>query len=276
MAHAAKLLIYKYGTDNSFVLKDLANCCRLVFDFERPDSGGSQTRFSIAETRECPKTEANDEQRTANDEQRTAYLRLLRRPQQNLAGKRLGSLSHEHGDSVRYVRGLQHLLGIFPFMWAELGVHGSWTDDRNANVVGAQLFGDRVAQSVQAPFRRAIRGLVGQRVLAGQRRDVDDVSAARLDHQRRKAADAEVNAAQVRVEDEVPVLRRELMQRTRRAADAGVVDQNVDTLEDALDALGHRFHRTQIGDVALNGRSLVARVFDGQGRLFQGFARASA
>ena len=35
-----------------------------------------------------------------------SLLRFLRRPQQNLAGKRLRSLRHDHGHGVRHIRGL--------------------------------------------------------------------------------------------------------------------------------------------------------------------------
>ena len=107
-----------------------------------------------------------------------ARLRLLRGPQQNFAGEGLRGLGHDHGDRVRDVRGLQHLLGILSGMRAEFGVNRSRADDRHANVVGAQFLGYRVAQSIQSPLRGGVGGSVGQRVLAGEGRDVDDVSAA--------------------------------------------------------------------------------------------------
>src|SRR5258706_16360434 len=100
-----------------------------------------------------------------------------------------------------YVRCLQHLLGIFSRMRAELGVNRAGADDRNANIVGSQFLGDRVGQSIQSPLRGGIGGTARERVLSGQGRDVDDVSAACLDHERRQAADAVVDTAQVRVQD---------------------------------------------------------------------------
>src|SRR5208282_4276425 len=115
-------------------------------------------------------------------------------------------------------------------MRAELGVRGSWADDRDANVVGAQLLGYRVGQSIQSPLRGGEGGSVGQGVLAGEGRDVDDVSVTSLDHERREAADAVVHAAQVRVQDAVPIVGRELMERPSHAADAGIVDENVDAV----------------------------------------------
>src|SRR5438309_1720146 len=101
-----------------------------------------------------------------------ASLRFLRWPQQDFAGEGLRSLGHNHGYSMGYVRGLQHLLGIFSWMRAELRVNGAWANYRDANVVGSQLLGYGVGQSVQAPLGCGVGGSVGQGVLAGQGRDV--------------------------------------------------------------------------------------------------------
>src|SRR5450631_4552226 len=109
-------------------------------------------------------------------------------------------------------------------MRAEVGVNRAWADDGDANVVGAQFFGDGVAQAIQSPLRGGVGGSVGQGVLAGQGRDVNDVSGAGLDHQRRQAADAVVDAAQVRVQHAVPIVGRKLVEWAPCAADAGVVD----------------------------------------------------
>src|SRR6266446_2993239 len=123
-------------------------------------------------------------------------------------------------------------------MQAELGMNRAWANDRDANVVDSQFLGYRVGQSIQAPFRGGVGGSVGQGVLSGQGRDVDDVSAAGFgfDHEWREAADAVIHAAQVRVHHGVPIVWRKLMERAVRAADAGVVDENVDAVEGALDA----------------------------------------
>src|SRR5258708_31378088 len=90
-------------------------------------------------------------------------LRLLRWPQQNFAGEGLRSLRHDHGYGMGYVRGLQHLLGIFSRMHAELGVNRAGADDRNANIVGSQFLGDRVGQSTQSPLRGGIGGTLRER-----------------------------------------------------------------------------------------------------------------
>src|SRR5258708_36762930 len=95
-------------------------------------------------------------------------LRLLRRPQQNFAGEGLRSLGHDHSYGVGYVRGLQHLLGIFSRMRAELGVNRAGADDRNATIVVSQFFGDRVGQSIQCPLRGGLRGPGGESVLYGR------------------------------------------------------------------------------------------------------------
>src|SRR6266404_8065156 len=120
-----------------------------------------------------------------------ASLRFLRWAQQDFASEGLRCLRHDHGYGMGYVRGLQHLLGIFSWMRAELRVNGAWANYRDTNVVGAQFLGYGVGQSIQAPLGGGVGGSVGQCVLAGQGRDVDDVSAAGfgIDHQRREAAD---------------------------------------------------------------------------------------
>src|SRR5258708_37825593 len=137
-------------------------------------------------------------------------------------------------------------------MKAELGVNRAGADDRNANIVGSQFLGDRVGQSIQSPLRGGISGTVGESVLSGQGRDVDDVSATCLDHERRQAADAVVDTAQVRVQDALPILAGQLVERASRARDAGIVDENVYPMESALDVLGERLYRVQVRDIALD------------------------
>ena len=53
------------------------------------------------------------------------------------------------------------------------------------------------------------------------------------------------------------------MERASRAADAGVVDQNVETVKGAFDAFAERFGGMQIGDVAFDYGTLAAAVQDG-------------
>src|SRR5579862_463334 len=69
------------------------------------------------------------------------------------------------------------------------------------------------------------------------------------------------------------------MQRPSRAADSGVIHQNVHAVEGAFDALGHRLHRTEIGDIAFDDGTpagIVSYVFDGSRGLFERSADASA
>src|ERR1039458_7196081 len=173
-------------------------------------------------------------------------------------------------------------------MRAELGVNGTRANDRDANVVGSQFLGYRVGQAIQAPLRGGVGGCVGQGVLACQGRDVNDVPAAGLDHERGEAADAVVHAAQVRVQHAVPIVGRELMEWASGTSGSGIVDENVYAVEGALDALGERFDRMQIGDITFDHGAflrtlqgtfpgiLAAAVPDGGGGLFECFARASA
>src|SRR5258708_34476047 len=111
-----------------------------------------------------------------------ASLRFLRWPQQDFAGEGLRRLRHDHGYGMGCVRCLQHLLGIFSWMRAELGVNGAWANYRNTNVVGAQFLGYGIGQSIQAPLGGGVGGPIGESILAGEGRDVDDVPSASLDH----------------------------------------------------------------------------------------------
>jgi hypothetical protein len=66
------------------------------------------------------------------------------------------------------------------------------------------------------------------------------------------------------------------MERPSRAADAGIVDENVDPVEGALDAFGERFYRMQISDIAFDHGTflgiLPSAIPNGGGGLFECFA----
>jgi integrase len=119
------------------------------------------------------------------------------------------------------------------------GTDGNATaDEGDPDVVGAQLFGGGVAQSIQSPLGGGVGSAVGEGVFSGEGGDVDDVSAAGAEQQRRESVDAIVHAAQIGVEDVVPGLRRELVERAAEATDAGVVHQNVQASEGFVQARG--------------------------------------
>ena len=89
----------------------------------------------------------------------------------------------------------------------EVGIDGAGSDDADADDQLAQLFGDRIGEAIQAPFRCSVGGAFRKRIAAGERGDVDDVAGTRGDHERREGANHQVGPAQVGVEDEVPLVR---------------------------------------------------------------------
>ena len=102
----------------------------------------------------------------------------------------------------------------------------------------AQFFRHRIAQAVQSPLRRGVGRTVGQGILSRQGRDVHDVPSAGANHHGGEAAHAVVDAAQVGVHDLLPGRGRHLVQRTGKAADSGVVNQDVDAARLALHLCG--------------------------------------
>src|SRR5215831_1630619 len=115
-------------------------------------------------------------------------------------------------------------------MRGEFGVHRARAHDANADIVRAKLLRDGVAQTIQSPFRGSIGGPIGQSVLSGKGRDVDDVPSTRLDHEWRHTTYAIVDAAKVRREDRVPCFWSKLVKRGREAAYCGVINQDINAL----------------------------------------------
>ena len=77
---------------------------------------------------------------------------------------------------------------------------------RDPNAVVANLLHQRFAERVERRLRRAVRGAVDERILAGKAADVDDpAAAARLQVRKRRMAAVE-DAGQVRVDDAVPLV----------------------------------------------------------------------
>jgi hypothetical protein len=151
----------------------------------------------------------------------------------------------------------------------------------------AQFFGHGAGQSIQTPLRGGIGGSIRKGVFAGEGRDVDNVSASPgIDHEGREAADAVVDATQIGIEHTLPILGRKLMERAGRESDSGIVDQDVDAVEGAIDEPGESFDGMEIGNVAFDhGSSWGARgavstcsilSVNGSGGLFESGAGASA
>src|SRR3954471_15346634 len=70
------------------------------------------------------------------------------------------------------------------------------------------------------------------------------------DHRRSEGSGAVENAAQVRVQDGIPIRRRQFMEGAAEAADARVVDENVYLVELLQNGCGEGFHRCEVSYVA--------------------------
>src|SRR5579863_4524436 len=89
------------------------------------------------------------------------------------------------------------------------------------------------------------------------------------DHQRREDADRIKRSAQVGIQDLIPLFSGKIVQLIAEASDSGVVDQNIETLESAVDPGGRVFKLMKFGDIAGNHLSFAARFQDRAGGLVQ-------
>src|SRR4051812_347672 len=199
----------------------------------------------------------------------SAFLRP-RRPQLDPARQAPRIVREQIEDDLRNVLGgqLPVSLAAAPAV-AEPGRHRSRHHVADADVVVANFLHQRFAERVQARLGRAVRRAAGERVLAGQAADVDDPAAAAAAHLGNRGARAVEDAAQVRVDHLAPVLDAHVAG-VGEAADAGVVDQDVDRAE-ALDRgahepLGlarhahvatHRVHARAAAELLLRSRQIV-------------------
>src|SRR5271165_2892064 len=204
-------------------------------------------------------------------------LRFLRRPDQYLTDEGLRFLGYQHGNGVRHVAGLEHLAGFFAnAARAEVGVDRAGTDDAYSDILPTEFLGNAIAEPVQSPFRRGIGGAAWQRVLASERRDVDDVARAGRRHQRHNGAQHEIYATEIGVEDGVPIGGRKLVQQARRAADTRIVHQGVHAAVVAPQVLGERLDAGKVGDVTDNAVAAMALLDQFAGNLLHtGFVAAS-
>src|SRR5207302_4049791 len=122
---------------------------------------------------------------------------------------------------------LQHLGQVLARVRTEICLRRTGTNERYANVVPAQLFCGGNAETVQTPFRRRVGGAIRERILASDGGDIDDVAATAPDHARYKGRHAVVHAAQVGVEDRIPLFRWKSVQRTAKVTDTSIIYQYI-------------------------------------------------
>jgi len=92
---------------------------------------------------------------------------FLRGAEKDFADERLWGLGDEHGYDVCDVGGL-YLARVVGVAATEVGVDGAGGDDGDADVVGAELFGDGVGEAVESPLGGGVGGSVGEWVAAGE------------------------------------------------------------------------------------------------------------
>ena len=96
-----------------------------------------------------------------------------------------------------------------------------------SNVKCAHFLGKTFAESLESPFRRAIRSIRSKRNPTSDRRDVDDGSLAALPYARNHGLDAAETTKEIGLHHLTKFLKRGFFHHNAAARDAGVVDENV-------------------------------------------------
>ena len=89
------------------------------------------------------------------------------------------------------------------------------------------------------------------------RGNIDDAAVTPLEHLADEGARAEEDAAQVDIDDAVPILDREVLDQ-RLGKDAGVVDEDVDPAEPGKRRLRHRPHAPLVAHIGLDEEGFAA------------------
>ena len=89
----------------------------------------------------------------------------MRGTEKDFADEGLWSLSDKHRYDVGYVSGLD-LAGIVLLAASEARVDGAWSDDGDADIMRAELFGDGVGEAVESPLGGGVGCSVGEWVAA--------------------------------------------------------------------------------------------------------------
>src|SRR4029077_3448877 len=97
--------------------------------------------------------------------------------------------------------------------------------------------------------------------LAELRGNIDDAAVAPLEHLADERARAEEDAAQVDVEDAVPILDRQILDE-RLGKDSGVVDEDVDPAEPGKRRRRHRPHAPLVAHIRMDEMRFAAVLSD--------------
>ena len=108
-------------------------------------------------------------------------------------------------------------------------------DRVHADVGGSELLGEAMGEADNAPFGGRVRGAERVSEPSGRRRQIDDRAAAGALEHRHGMVRAEELPGQADVDRSTPVLGPDVFDSAGRSGDAGVVDENVEAAERALD-----------------------------------------
>ena len=121
-------------------------------------------------------------------------------------------------------------------------------DGQHADAVRRGLRAQRQRQPDDGVFGRHVAGDLSGRGQPGHRCGVDDVAVALLDHLRVGGGDAVHDAADIHVDDRVPLVEGQQFG-VAAPHDARVVEHQVESAGAGDDIVDHRLHRCGVGDV---------------------------
>ena len=130
-------------------------------------------------------------------------------------------------------------------------------DHRRADVVRLDLLAQPFGDHAHGVLGRRVDRAAGADLVAGDRRDVDDVPGLLLLHVRQRRGDAVEHALDVDVDHPVPVVDLEALERRLRHQ-PGVVDHHVDAPVRLHGRVDQPLHLVAVGDVRRDGERLAA------------------
>ena len=132
----------------------------------------------------------------------------------------------------------------------EWGVDAARTHKAHADVVAAQVKSQDLGDTAQSELRGTVGGVPGQPEQRGSRGYVDEVTTPTgSDHRRDEALDHMDRPHQIDLDEALPVVMLELVDRTPRG-DTGDVHHDIEAGVIAVDLVRHRTHRLVVGNIS--------------------------
>ena len=190
--------------------------------------------------------------------------RLLRAQPQHDVGDLAGGAdaAHRHGLAGEALR-----LGAGPF--EVVGEDRPRRHDVDPDAAIGVVEGGDLGQPDDRRLGGDVRGEVGHRPHAGDRRHVDDRPAAAVEHRRDLVLHAEERATDVGADAAVELVGIDVGERRRHRPVGGVVERGVETAERVDGERHERAHRVVVTDVGGRGDRTAARRLDLAGDVTQ-------